>query len=223
MHSRTTDRRSASKCQGKWPDQTLDQALGLPEVLVAVSTSRLSCKRAGKTRTLMPVWDASGESRFKTADRLLKAAKAKHRDIAWAIASDAGVRLMRKDSELAQRIMFETVPAIGMVQLAVYDSFIVPANQKGRLMETMESAISCGHNQPKNPCGDSPQIRDKLSPSSFSVSLKNDPTIWDGSGGLGGRRLGVEPAEPLSPTALVLELVVKLPTELRMVALGLQP
>src|SRR5262245_47211967 len=56
-----TDRRSASKCQGKWPDQTLDQAFGLPEVLVAVSTSRLSCKRAGKTRTLTPVWDSSGE------------------------------------------------------------------------------------------------------------------------------------------------------------------
>jgi hypothetical protein len=30
---------------GKWPDQTLDQAFGLPEVLIAVSTSRLSCKR----------------------------------------------------------------------------------------------------------------------------------------------------------------------------------
>src|SRR5215510_11866244 len=42
MHSRATDRKSASKCQGKWPDQTLDQAFGLPEVLVAVSTSRLS-------------------------------------------------------------------------------------------------------------------------------------------------------------------------------------
>jgi hypothetical protein len=28
-------------------------AFGLPELLVAVSTSRLSCKRAGKTRTLM--------------------------------------------------------------------------------------------------------------------------------------------------------------------------
>src|SRR5262245_14153272 len=49
---------------GKWPDQTLDQAFGLPEVLVAVSTSRLSCKRAGRTRTLMPVGDSSGESRF---------------------------------------------------------------------------------------------------------------------------------------------------------------
>src|SRR5262249_61815113 len=43
----------------------LDQAFGLPEVLVAVSTSRLSCKRAGKTRTLMPVWDSFGESRMK--------------------------------------------------------------------------------------------------------------------------------------------------------------
>ena len=70
--SRATDRRSASKCQGKWPDQTLDQAFGLPEVLVAVSTSRLSCKRAGKTRTLMPVWDPSGESRFRVAITALR-------------------------------------------------------------------------------------------------------------------------------------------------------
>src|SRR5262250_1722857 len=65
MHSRAIDRRSASKCQGQWPDQTLDQAFGLPAVLVAVSTSRLSCKRSGKTRTLIPVWDSSGESRYK--------------------------------------------------------------------------------------------------------------------------------------------------------------
>src|SRR5215472_5035688 len=69
MHSRATDRRSASKCQGKCPDQTLEQALGLPEVLVAVSTSCLSCKRGGKTRTLMPVWDSSGESRLRSVPR----------------------------------------------------------------------------------------------------------------------------------------------------------
>ena len=53
---------------GKWPDQTLEQAFGLPEVLVAVSTSRLSCKRAGKTRTLMPVWDSSGDSRLDSGN-----------------------------------------------------------------------------------------------------------------------------------------------------------
>jgi hypothetical protein len=46
---------------GKMARSDLDQAFGLPEVLVAVSTSRLSCKRTGKTRTVMPVWDSSGE------------------------------------------------------------------------------------------------------------------------------------------------------------------
>jgi len=40
-------------------------------VLVAVSTSRLSCKKAGKTRTLMPVWDSSGESRLTAHDEVL--------------------------------------------------------------------------------------------------------------------------------------------------------
>src|SRR5262249_1181255 len=42
---------------------SMPAAFGLPEVLVAVSTLRLSCKRAGKPRTLTPVWDSSGESR----------------------------------------------------------------------------------------------------------------------------------------------------------------
>src|SRR5262252_4113767 len=59
---------------GKCPDQTLDQAFGLSEVLVAVSTSRLSCKSAGKTRTLMPVWDSSGESRINCLRGALRAA-----------------------------------------------------------------------------------------------------------------------------------------------------
>jgi hypothetical protein len=30
----------------------------------SVITSRLSWRRAGKTRTLIPVWDSSGESQF---------------------------------------------------------------------------------------------------------------------------------------------------------------
>jgi hypothetical protein len=51
--------------RGKWPDQTLDQAFGLPVVLVTVSTSRLSCKSAGKTRTfdagLGFIWRISDE------------------------------------------------------------------------------------------------------------------------------------------------------------------
>src|SRR5262249_30570088 len=54
--------RGESGSDAEWPDQTFDQAFGLPEVLVAVST-RLSCKRAAKTRTLAPVWDSSADSR----------------------------------------------------------------------------------------------------------------------------------------------------------------
>jgi hypothetical protein len=124
--------------------------------------------------------DNSITDHFKTADRLLKAAKAKHPDIAWAIASDAGVRLMREDSELAERIMSETVRAIGIVPLAVHDSFMVPTSQEARLMETMERAISCGNNPTKNPCGNRGQFRDKLSRSDFSTFPENDPTIRDG-------------------------------------------
>src|SRR5260370_34581887 len=67
-NSRATDRRSASKCQGKWPDQNLDKAFRLPDVLVPVSTSLLSCKRAGNTRTLLPICPPSGESRFIRPD-----------------------------------------------------------------------------------------------------------------------------------------------------------
>jgi hypothetical protein len=95
--------------------------------------------------------DSSVSDPFVTGDRLLKAAKARHPDIAWALASDAGVRLMRRDSELAER---------GIVPLAVHDSFIVPANQEERLMETMEAAICCGNSPTRFPCGNSPQFRD---------------------------------------------------------------
>ena len=37
---------------------------GLPEVLVAVRTSRLSCGKAGKARIFTPVRESSGESRL---------------------------------------------------------------------------------------------------------------------------------------------------------------
>ncbi len=42
---------------------------------------------------------------FKAAQALVTAVKAKHPDIAHAFGSDAGIRLMRRDSEIAERIM----------------------------------------------------------------------------------------------------------------------
>jgi hypothetical protein len=161
---------------------------------------------------------------YATAQKLLRAAKARHPDIAWALASDAGVRLMRKDSELAEHIMLETVRAIGIAPLAVHDSFIVPASQEGRLMETMEDAIRCGNTTPQVPCGNSPHFRDNSSSSNSAASPKTVPQygmeVEVGGVGVEG---GVDrPGEALSPTELVLEMVAKLPPEVRMLALGLK-
>ena len=41
--------------------------LGLPELTVAVRTSLLSCRKAGKTRIFTPVRESSGESRIQRA------------------------------------------------------------------------------------------------------------------------------------------------------------
>jgi hypothetical protein len=87
---------------------------------------------------------------FATADKLIRAVKARHPDIAHAIGSDAGVRLMRRDSELAERIMMEMARAVGIVPLCVHDSFVVPASQAGRLREAMENALPCGNAVPKS-------------------------------------------------------------------------
>jgi hypothetical protein len=186
-----------------WPREQAKLAL-----LIAINArSHMSAVRALADALRRDVPDP-----FTTADRLLKAVKAKHPDIAWALASDAGVRLMRKDSELAERIMLETVRAIGIVPLAVHDSFIVPSSHGGRLIETMEGAFSCGNNTPKFRCGNSHQFGDNFSALLSTASPKTVPQDGmevpvSGGCGVGG----------CSPTALVLELVAKLPTELRMI------
>ena len=39
-------------------------SFGLPELLVAIHTSRQSCSKAGKARIFALVWESSGESRL---------------------------------------------------------------------------------------------------------------------------------------------------------------
>jgi hypothetical protein len=116
--------------------------------------------------------------RFKTADKLIRAAKAKHPDIAHAFGSDAGARLMRKDSELAERIMLEMLRVTGIVPLCVHDSFIVPVNEAGMLWETMERALSCGNTSLK-PTPKSAKNRDNLSDSNQTTNPRTVSTIWE--------------------------------------------
>jgi hypothetical protein len=74
------------------------------------------------------------------AKRLLQAVKAKHSDIAHAFGSDAGARLMRKDSDIAEQIMIDMIQQ-GVVPLSIHDSYIVPADHAGRLQEAMDREI----------------------------------------------------------------------------------
>jgi DDE family transposase len=64
--SRATDWRSASKCQGKWPDRPLGHDSSCPRGWQPSTTSHQSCRKAGKTRIFTPVREPSGESRLSS-------------------------------------------------------------------------------------------------------------------------------------------------------------
>jgi hypothetical protein len=50
-------------------------SFGLPELLVAIHTSRQSCCKGGKARIFTPVRESSGEFRLKPLRRAARAAK----------------------------------------------------------------------------------------------------------------------------------------------------
>jgi hypothetical protein len=163
---------------------------------------------------------------FGSAQKLVAAVKARHPDIGHAFGSDAGVRLMRRDSEIAEGVMLEMLHATGIVPLPVHDSFIVPASQKERLKVAMENAFPLWNHGAKIPCGTDPQFRDNLSPEKSMASAEMGPQYgMEMDPGTGGRDgvAAARPAEPLSPTEMVLEMVAKLSPEVRMLALGLKP
>jgi hypothetical protein len=156
---------------------------------------------------------------YATAEALIRAAKTRHPDIAHTIGSDAGVRLMRQDSEIAARVMREVMRATGIVPLPIHDSFIVPTSRQQHLMEAMENALPCHTTRVKIPCHTTSNLETVFRLSDQGATENRCDNMgwragWDG-GGVGTGR----PAEPL---ALVLEMVAKLSPEVRMMALGLK-
>lgn len=73
------------------------------------------------------------------ASRLIAAIKEAHRPIAKAFHSDAGARLMRKDSEMAQQVLL-ALHAKGIVALPMHDSFLVPLSKRYELEGAMQEA-----------------------------------------------------------------------------------
>jgi hypothetical protein len=54
-------------------------SFGLPELLVAIHTSRQSCSKAGKARIFALIWESSGESRVNGLCDIV------HRQFAFAV------------------------------------------------------------------------------------------------------------------------------------------
>lgn len=74
------------------------------------------------------------------ARALIKAIKHRHAPIAGQLHSDAGARLMRKDSDIAEAVMAELILRRGIVTLPIHDSFLVPVSKRDELQEAMMEA-----------------------------------------------------------------------------------
>jgi hypothetical protein len=82
----------------------------------------------------------------RTADHqqaklLLPAIRAKHRAIDAAFGTCAGLRFMRIDSDIAERVMLTMIRRYGAPVLGIHDSFVVPERHKAHLEEIMDISM----------------------------------------------------------------------------------
>ena len=84
----------------------------------------------------------SGQGAYAKAKSLIGDIEAKHPLIAPMFGSGAGLRLMRRDSDMAEALMLRLLKR-GVVALPIHDSFIVPDRnwEKGELMEGMAQSL----------------------------------------------------------------------------------
>lgn len=100
------------------------------------AAARMSIAHSDKMALIYP----PGKSAIPVAARLIADIKRKHSAIAHLFHSDAGARLMNRDSAIAEAVMGEMIGRRGIVALPVHDSFIVPASKRGDLELVMFDA-----------------------------------------------------------------------------------
>lgn len=79
------------------------------------------------------------QERRAAAHALMKAIKARHRPIAHLFHQDAGARLMKRDSDMAEQMIMAML-AKGVTVLPVHDSFLVQESKADLLMAAMMEA-----------------------------------------------------------------------------------
>jgi hypothetical protein len=81
-----------------------------------------------------------GEGAYAKARELLEAIKARHRPIAGCFGSGAGLRLQRRDADLAERVVLRLLDR-GIVTLPIHDSFVVQARHAPVRDEIMDDEL----------------------------------------------------------------------------------
>ena len=109
-------------------------------VKVALNTLLNADTRISAVRSIAQA--IGGKGSYGTAERLVQQIEAKHHAIAPFFGTSAGLRLMRRDSDMAEQIVLRLLEQ-GITVLPVHDSFIVPEGvaYKGALMEAMSEAL----------------------------------------------------------------------------------
>jgi len=121
---------------------------GWPRKLVKVATFTLiNAKNESSARfsiansdLMAKLAEPGSQDAIAKAAALIKAIKRKHEPIRDQLHSDAGARLMRLDSIIAESVMAVMLEDKGIVTVPLHDSFICPASKHDELHEAMVSA-----------------------------------------------------------------------------------
>lgn len=116
-------------------------------VLINAKTQHQARSAIAHKPVIAALAQPGSQQALRLVQELIDDIKRIHKPIARAFHSDAGARLMRRDSELAERVMM-LLAHQGVIALPVHDSFLVPASKRGQLKVAMlEAAHAIGLHQ----------------------------------------------------------------------------
>src|SRR5262249_25406932 len=121
---------------GTWPRKHVKFAM-----LIAINAKTEYEAIHAIARKLVEVDGGEERERVPEVRRLLRDCAAKHKAISHFFVSDASVRLMREDSDLANAVML-AMQREGITPLGVHDSFIVPETNGPKLEEVMHAELA---------------------------------------------------------------------------------
>lgn len=122
---------------GNWPRDLVKVAMLTLINAPTISKARFSIAHSDRMAQLA---EPGSQEAMQRASDLIDAIKRKHAPISGAFHSDAGARLMRIDSDIAEAVMCNLIARKGIVTLPVHDSFLVPASKRDELEEAMAQA-----------------------------------------------------------------------------------